>query len=165
MNKFEALKQFQAWPPEWQRLCAEYWIETGDDKPEVSASVSNLAQVWCHADQVELAKKLLEPVAMVAHKSVSARLAQEQPKAAKVAAVPTKKTHIVNSRESTGFTLDELQYAQKGIEVGIKDCLLAEDMAGRFGRTKKAFQNYISLIHRNGIDLSTGRKKPHGVQY
>jgi hypothetical protein len=34
MNKFEALKQFQAWPPEWQRLCAEYWIETGDVDPK-----------------------------------------------------------------------------------------------------------------------------------
>jgi hypothetical protein len=33
MNKFEALVQFQAWPPEWQRLCAEYWIETGEDRP------------------------------------------------------------------------------------------------------------------------------------
>jgi hypothetical protein len=30
MNKFEALKTFQGWPPEWQRLCAEYWIETGE---------------------------------------------------------------------------------------------------------------------------------------
>jgi hypothetical protein len=163
VNKFDALKQFQAWPPEWQRLCAEYWIETGEDRPAVPATASNLAQVWCHADQIEAAKKLLEPVATLAHESVSTRLSQ--PKAAKVAAVPTKKTHIVNSRESTGFTLDELQYAQKGIAVGIKDCLLAEDMAGRFGRTKKAFQNYISLIHRNGIDLSTGRKKPHGAKY
>jgi hypothetical protein len=35
MNKFEALKQFQEWPPEWQRLCAEYWIETGEDRPAV----------------------------------------------------------------------------------------------------------------------------------
>jgi hypothetical protein len=173
VNKFDALKMFQGWPPEWQRLCAEYWIETGELEPtkvstfgerlSAPAAVSNVAQVWCYADQVALAKKLLEPVATLANESVSARLAQD--KAAKVAAVTNKKTHIVNSRESTGFTLDELQYAQKGIEVGIKDCLLAEDMAGRFGRTKKAFQNYISLIHRNGIDLSTGRKKPHGVQY
>ena len=37
MNKFEALAQFQAWPPEWQRLCAEYWIETGEDRPAVQA--------------------------------------------------------------------------------------------------------------------------------
>jgi hypothetical protein len=84
MNKFEALKMFQGWPPEWQRLCAEYWIETGEDRPAVSATASNLSQVWCHADQVELAKKLLEPVATLAHESVSTRLAQD--KAAKVAA-------------------------------------------------------------------------------
>ena len=167
MNKFEALYLFAAWPPEHQRLCAEYWAETDEGSDmRIAADRETLRKVdavWCHADQIEAAKKLLEPVATLAHESVSARLAQ--PKAAKVAAVTTKKTHIVNSRESTGFTLDELQYAQKGIEVGIKDCLLAEDMAGRFGRTKKAFQNYISLIHRNGIDLSTGRKKPHGVKY
>ena len=36
MNKFEALKMFQAWPPEWQRLCAECWIETGEDRPAVA---------------------------------------------------------------------------------------------------------------------------------
>ncbi len=35
MNKFEALKIFQGWPPEWQRLCAECWIETGEDRPAV----------------------------------------------------------------------------------------------------------------------------------
>ncbi len=156
MNKFEALKQFQAWPSEWQRLCAEYWIETGEDRPAV--------QVWTTADKIQTAGELVQRG--VALPMPGDPWPFDQPKAAaKVAAVPAKKTHIVNSRESTGFTLDELQYAQKGIEVGIKDCLLAEDMAGRFGRTKKAFQNYISLIHRNGIDLSTGRKKPHGVKY
>jgi hypothetical protein len=35
VNKFDALKMFQAWPPEWQRLCAECWIETGEDRPAV----------------------------------------------------------------------------------------------------------------------------------
>jgi hypothetical protein len=35
MNKFEALYLFAAWPPEHQRLCAEYWIETGEDRPAV----------------------------------------------------------------------------------------------------------------------------------
>jgi hypothetical protein len=34
MNKFEALKIFQGWPPEWQRLCAECWIETGEVDPK-----------------------------------------------------------------------------------------------------------------------------------
>ncbi len=143
MNKFEALKTFMAWPPEWQRLCAEYWIETGEiETAQVSRTFSDCI------DQGEMKLEII-------------------PKsAAKVAAAkPTKKTLAINSRESTGFTLEELKYAQNGIAVGIKDCLLAEDMGRRFGRTKKAFQNYISLIHRNGIDLSTGRKKPHGVQY
>ena len=73
MSKFEALKTFQAWPPEWQRLCAEYWIETGDVDPK-----------FVLAFPKQQAEKLLEPVAMVAHESVSARLAQD--KAAKVTA-------------------------------------------------------------------------------
>jgi hypothetical protein len=33
VNKFDALKTFQSWPPEWQRLCAECWIETGEVEP------------------------------------------------------------------------------------------------------------------------------------
>jgi hypothetical protein len=34
VNKFDALKMFQGWPPEWQRLCAECWIETGEVDPK-----------------------------------------------------------------------------------------------------------------------------------
>jgi hypothetical protein len=54
VNKFEALKQFQAWPPEWQRLCAEYWIETGEgeDRPAV--------QVWTTADKIQTAGELVQ---------------------------------------------------------------------------------------------------------
>ena len=52
MNKFEALKQFQAWPPEWQRLCAECWIETGEDRPA--------AQVWTTADKIQTAGELVQ---------------------------------------------------------------------------------------------------------
>jgi hypothetical protein len=37
VNKFDALKQFQGWPPEWQRLCAECFIETGEDRPAVQS--------------------------------------------------------------------------------------------------------------------------------
>jgi hypothetical protein len=55
MNKFEALKQFQAWPPEWQRLCAEYWIETGEDRPAVQAP-------W-PSDQPKAAAKMAAKVA------------------------------------------------------------------------------------------------------
>jgi hypothetical protein len=39
VNKFDALKMFQGWPPEWQRLCAECWIETGEDKPAIPCDV------------------------------------------------------------------------------------------------------------------------------
>jgi hypothetical protein len=52
VNKFEALKQFMAWPPEWQRLCAEYWIETGEDRPAV--------QVWTTADKIQAAGELVQ---------------------------------------------------------------------------------------------------------
>jgi|LakMenE18May11ns_1017448.scaffolds.fasta_scaffold9804255_2 hypothetical protein len=44
MNKFEALKQFQAWPDDWQALCVEYLcVEEGialpnptQDQPKVA---------------------------------------------------------------------------------------------------------------------------------
>ena len=52
MNKFEALKMFQGWPPEHQRLCAEYWIETGEDRPAV--------QVWTTADKIQTAGELVQ---------------------------------------------------------------------------------------------------------
>jgi hypothetical protein len=83
MNKFEALKMFQGWPPEWQRLCAEYWIETGEDRPAV--------QVWTTADKIQTAGELVQ-------RGVSLPMPGDpwpfdQPKAAKVAAVPKRKHH------------------------------------------------------------------------
>jgi hypothetical protein len=45
MNKFEALKQFQAWPPEWQRLCAEYWIESVQAKTSARLKQIKAAKV------------------------------------------------------------------------------------------------------------------------
>jgi hypothetical protein len=76
MNKFEALAQFQSWPPEHQRLCAEYWIETAEVEP---------TKVSTFGERLESAKKLLMAQESVQAK-ISARLAQDQPKAAKVAA-------------------------------------------------------------------------------
>jgi hypothetical protein len=67
MNKFDALKMFQGWPPEWQRLCAEYWIETGDDK---SAIPCNIEARFRNGDPVSI------PF--------------DRPKAAKVAAKPAR---------------------------------------------------------------------------
>jgi hypothetical protein len=57
VNKFEALKQFQAWPPEWQRLCAEYWIETGEvDSTQVSTFGERLSVSPIPIDQPRAAK-------------------------------------------------------------------------------------------------------------
>ncbi len=70
MNKFDALKMFQGWPPECQRLCAEYWIETGEDRPSV--------QVWTTADKIQTAGELVQRGVL---------MPSDQPKAAaKVAA-------------------------------------------------------------------------------
>jgi hypothetical protein len=67
MNKFDALKMFQGWPPEWQRLCAECFIETG----EVEAT-----QVSTFGERLSVS-----PIPFY------------QPKAAKVAAKPKRKHH------------------------------------------------------------------------
>jgi hypothetical protein len=128
VNKFDALKQFQSWPREWQELCGEYWAEC------------------------EESFTLPSPT-------------QDQPKAAPKVAVsnPSAKPASDSIRECKAYTLEELKYAQDGIALGIKDIHLAASMAERFHRTRKAFQNYISLIRKDGIDLSTGRKKPIGA--
>ena len=90
MNKFEALKQFQAWPPEWQRLCAEYWAETDEGLDmRLAADRKTLRKVeaaWTTADKIQTAGELVQrhPIPMPSY----------QPKAAaKVAATPKRKHH------------------------------------------------------------------------
>jgi hypothetical protein len=84
MNKFDALKMFQGWPPEWQRLCAECWIETGEDRPAV--------QVWTTADKIQTAGELAQRG--VALPMPGDPWPFDQPKAAaKVAADPKRKHH------------------------------------------------------------------------
>jgi hypothetical protein len=57
MNKFDALKMFQGWPPEWQRLCAEYWIETGEvETMQVSTFGERLSVSPVPFDQPKAAK-------------------------------------------------------------------------------------------------------------
>ena len=153
MNKFEALKIFQGWPPEWQRLCAECWIETGEVEPtkvstfgerlSAPAAVSNVAQVWCHADQVELANKLLEPVATLAHESVSTRLAQ--PKAAKVAAKP--------ARNFMRYTRDELTEVDSHVSEGRGPSEVARIMDKKYPRqrTIDAWEKMANRIKKFGF--------------
>jgi hypothetical protein len=86
MNKFDALYLFAAWPPEHQRLCAEYWIETGEveDRPAV--------QVWTTADKIQTAGELVQRG--VALPMPGDPWPFDQPKAAaKVATVPRRKHH------------------------------------------------------------------------
>ena len=143
-NKFEALKAFQSWPREWQELCAEFWMEGDTSVPVVLQDGG-----------VRFTSRA-EP----ALPAIGDPFPYDRTRAVRKQRAAAKKIVPINRRDSAGFTLDELKYAKSGIELGVKPCLLAEDMAGRFGRTKKAFQNYISLIQRNGIDETTGRKKP-----
>jgi hypothetical protein len=151
MNKFDALKMFQGWPPDWQRLCAECWIETGEDRPAVSATVSNVSQVWCHADQVELAKKLLEPVATLAHESVSTRLAQDQPKAAKVAAKP--------ARNFMRYTRDELTEVDSHVSEGRGPSEVARIMDKKYPRqrTIDAWEKMANRIKKVGLQAMLER--------
>lgn len=145
-NKFEALEAFQSWPREWQELCAEFTLVTLDQ-------LLKAEPVRDRIDQGEMKLKALP--------AIGDPFPYDRTKAVRKQRAAAKKIVPINRRDSAGFTLEELRYAKSGIELGVKPCLLAEDMAGRFGRTKKAFQNYISLIQRNGIDETTGRKKPH----
>jgi hypothetical protein len=57
VNKFDALKMFQGWPPEWQRLCAECWIETGEvESTKVSTFGERLSASPIPIDQPKAAK-------------------------------------------------------------------------------------------------------------
>ena len=64
MNKFEALKQFQGWPPEWQRLCAEYWAETDEGSDMRLAAdreaLKKVEAVWTTADKIQTAGELVQ---------------------------------------------------------------------------------------------------------
>jgi hypothetical protein len=62
VNKFEALYLFAAWPPEHQRLCAEYWIETGEVEPtKVSTFGERLSVSPIPIDQPKAAKVAAKP--------------------------------------------------------------------------------------------------------
>jgi hypothetical protein len=125
MNKFDALKMFQGWPPEWQRLCAEYWIETGEDRPAV--------QVLATADKLEPAKKL------------TVSLSQDQPKAAKVAAKP--------ARNFMRYTRDELTEVDSHVSEGRGPSEVARIMDKKYPRqrTIDAWEKMANRIKKVGL--------------
>jgi hypothetical protein len=150
MNKFEALKQFESWPPEWQRLCAEYWAETDEGSDMRLAAdretLRKVEAVWCHADQIEATKKLLEPVATLAHESVSARLAQ--PKAAKVAAKP--------ARNFMRYTREEISEVDAHLSEGRGPTEISVMMVRKHPnkRTREAWRKMAQWVRKHGFLVS-----------
>jgi hypothetical protein len=160
MNKFEALKTFQAWPPEWQRLCAEYWIETGEDRPAVASPVPSepfpygqpvsRQVIQCNADAFPFDQP--RAVAMVAHKSVAAGLMQEQPKAAaKVAVKP--------ARNFMRYTRDELTEVDSHVSEGRGPSEVARIMDKKYPkqRTIDAWEKMANRIKKVGLQAMLDR--------
>ena len=170
MNKFEALKQFQAWPPEHQRLCAEYWIETGEDRPAV--------QVWTTADKIQTAGELVQrgvtlpmpgdpwpfdqpKAAKVAAilSDIEARLRNgeavflpfDQPKAAKVAAKP--------ARNFMRYTRDELTEVDSHVSEGRGPSEVARIMDKKYPRqrTIDAWEKMANRIKKVGLQAMLDR--------
>jgi hypothetical protein len=135
MNKFEALKQFQAWPPEWQRLCAEYWIETGEVEP---------TQVWTTADKIKTVGELIQRDPIPA--------SSDQPKAAKVAAAKP-------ARNFMRYTRDELTEVDSHVSEGRGPSEVARIMDKKYPkqRTIDAWEKMANRIKKVGLQAMLDR--------
>jgi hypothetical protein len=166
MNKFEALKQFMAWPPEWQRLCAEYWIETGEgeDRPAV--------QVWTTADKVQAAGELVQ-------RGVTLPMPGDpwpfdQPKAAaKVAAAPSNyrimdegemKLRAILAKPTPArnfmrYTRDELTEVDSHVSEGRGPSEVARIMDKKYPRqrTIDAWEKMANRIKKVGLQAMLDR--------
>jgi hypothetical protein len=96
---------------------------------------------------VALAKKLLEPVAMVAHKSVAEGMMQEQPKAAKAAA---------KTRARTKYTLQELDFLDNLIYSELGPALAVKNFCKRFPNSGHPNESLTTKFHKRRQEL---RKK------
>ncbi len=142
MNKFEALYLLAAWPPEHQRLCAEYWIETSEDRPSV--------QVWTTADKIQTAGELVQ-------RGVTLPMPGDpwpfdQPKAAaKVAAVP--------ARNKMRYTCDELTEVDSHVSEGRGPLEIARIMDKKYPRqrTIEAWEKMANRIKKVGLQAMLDR--------
>jgi hypothetical protein len=119
VNKFDALKMFQSWPPDWQRLCAEYWIETGEvETMQVSTFGERLS---------------VSPVPF------------DQPKAAKVAAVP--------ARNNMRYTRNELIEVDSHASEGRGPAEVARIMNRKYPnqRTLGAWSMMVDRLKKKGL--------------
>jgi hypothetical protein len=139
MNKFDALKMFQGWPPEWQRLCAECWIETGEDRPAV--------QVWTTADKIQTAGELVQR---------GVPMPSDQPKtvltypreAAKVAAKP--------ARNFMRYTRDEISEVDAHLSEGRGPTEISVMMVRKHPnkRTREAWRKMAQWVRKHGFLVS-----------
>ena len=160
MNKFDALKMFQGWPPEWQRLCAEYWIETGEDRPAV--------QVWTTADKIQTAGELVHRGAMLSDCIDQGEMKLgPMPKAAKVAAVPSNyrimdegemKLRAILAKPTPArnfmrYTRDELTEVDSHVSEGRGPSEVARIMDKKYPkqRTIDAWEKMANRIKKQGL--------------
>jgi hypothetical protein len=139
MNKFDALKMFQGWPPEWQRLCAECWIETGEDRPAVSSPVPSEPFPYG------------QPVSRQVIQCNADALPFDQPKAAKVAAKP--------ARNFMRYTRDELTEVDSHVSEGRGPSEVARIMDKKYPRqrTIDAWEKMANRIKKVGLQAMLER--------
>jgi hypothetical protein len=147
MNKFEALKQFQGWPPEWQRLCAEYWAETDEGSDmRLAADRETLRKVeaaWTTADKIQTAGQL-------AQRGVTLPMPGDpwpfdQTRVAKVAAVP--------ARHNMRYTRNELIEVDSHASEGRGPAEVARIMDKKYPkqRTIDAWEKMANRIKKVGF--------------
>ncbi len=134
MNKFEALKIFQGWPPEWQRLCAEYWIETGEDRPAV--------QVWTTADKIQTAGELAQRGVSMPSDQPKTVLTYPRGAAKAAAAKPAAKASVGFTHSGYPVQLWEKDAIDGMIHQQLNDTAIAKamELGWPFRRTKRAWE-------------------------
>jgi hypothetical protein len=154
MNKFEALKQFQGWPPEWQRLCAEYWAETDEGSDmRLAADRETLRKVeaaWTTADKIQAAGELVQRG--VALPAPGDPWPFDQPKAAaKVAAKP--------ARNFMRYTRDELTEVDSHVSEDRGPSEIARIMDKKYPRqrTIDAWEKMANRIKKVGLQAMLDR--------
>jgi hypothetical protein len=152
VNKFEALYLFAAWPPEHQRLCAEYWIETGEDRPskpsDIEARLRNGEAVFFPFDRPS------EPITVQAIDEPYPR--EYQPKtvltypreAAKVAAKP--------ARNFMRYTRDEISEVDAHLSEGRGPTEISVMMVRKHPnkRTREAWRKMAQWVRKHGFLVS-----------
>ena len=135
MNKFDALKMFQGWPPEWQRLCAECWIETGGVEPATPCDIEarfrngepvSRQVIQCNADAIPFAQ----------HKAVLTYPRE----AAKVAAAKP-------IRNCMAYTSEELSEVDSHLVRGLGPTEVAKIMMRKYKghRTKESWRKMAQM--------------------